>query len=277
MSTLEAPGAGAVDPVADDQQAPPLPGPVRLAARRLLRAAVDRGLVGSRLRGHVVICGFPRSGSTLLQLMIDTCIEGVHSWRSEVDALWAAREAPRRSPWMVTKLPADVERVQDVRRWYATHPGKLRVVLTTRDPRAVLTSRHAGYPPERGYYVPPARWRAVDRLVQRLQDDADVTIVRYEDLVSAPDDVAARLAGAVGCQLARPFSTYHLPLQDAPLDRMTVGALNGLRPVESSRRDGWRRLEHRARLREVLTQLPELPERVVAGGWDVDDAWARQL
>lgn len=277
MSRTDPSEVAAVDPVADDQQTPPPPGPVRLAARRLLRAAVDHGVIGTRLRTHVVICGFPRSGSTLLQLMVDSCVDDVHSWRSEVDALWAAREAPRRSPWMVTKLPSDVDRVPDLSRWYATHPGELRVVLTTRDPRAVLTSRHAGYPPERGYYVPPARWRAVDQLVRHLQADEDVTEVRYEDLVSAPDEVGTRLADAVGWRLARPFSTYHLTLQQAPLDRMTLGALNGLRPVESSRRDAWRDPEHRARLREVLAQLPELPERVIAGGWDVDDAWVQEL
>src|SRR5438045_94468 len=44
----------------------------------LMLKAIDNGWIGLRpLRTHVVVCGFPRSGSTLLQLMIETSVADV--------------------------------------------------------------------------------------------------------------------------------------------------------------------------------------------------------
>src|SRR5438876_10493789 len=43
--------------------------------REALFKGIDAGWYGFRpLRTHAVICGFERSGSTLLQLMIETCV-----------------------------------------------------------------------------------------------------------------------------------------------------------------------------------------------------------
>ena len=264
-------------PVAADQLPPPAPGPLHRAGRRVLRGAVDAGLVGARLRAHVVICGFPRSGSILLQLMIETCVAQVHSFSSEVDAVWAAREAPRRRPWLVTKCPSDVDRVPELRRWYATRPGELQLLLTVRDPRAVLTSRHAGYPPSRGYYVSPARWRAVDELVEGLRLDPDATVLGYEDLVTHPDAVQRALTERLGWSVHTPFARFHNAVQPGTLDRMTTGALGGLRPLERAGLTGWRAPEHRGRLCAVLRELPDLPALLVRRGYTTDQSWLEDL
>src|SRR5258708_28051301 len=63
--------------------------------RRSLRKALwrwqDSGWLGaSRLDQHLVICGFPRSGSTLLHLMIHNCVEGLQAFPDEEPALWTA-------------------------------------------------------------------------------------------------------------------------------------------------------------------------------------------
>jgi hypothetical protein len=44
----------------------------------VFRKTVDAGLPGlTPLQKHVVVCGFPRTGSTLLQLMVEACVEDV--------------------------------------------------------------------------------------------------------------------------------------------------------------------------------------------------------
>ena len=259
--------------VAPDQVAPPPPGPARRAGKRLLRLAVDAGLVGERLRRHVVVCGYPRSGSTVLQLMVDRCVAGVDSFPTEVEGLWAARSANRRSPYLLTKLPADVEHVAALRDWYARRPGRLHVVVTLRDARDVLVSRHAGYPPERGYYCSPERWRRVRAAETALRDDPDVSVVRYETLVRDPTAVERQLREAVGWDVVRPFDRWH-EQGDTGLDRMTRGALGGVRPLDASSVGRWREPQHARRVADVLARLPELPAALVADGYEPDDAWA---
>ncbi|MEJ5915141.1 sulfotransferase family protein [Pseudokineococcus sp. 1T1Z-3] len=254
--------------VAPDQAAPDPPGLLRRTGRAVLRRAVDAGLVGERLQRHVVVCGYPRSGSTLLQLMVDACVDGVDSFTGEVEGRWAAEHAPRRRPYLLTKRPADVEEVAALRAWYARHPGRLQVVVTERDPRDVLVSRHSGYPPSRGYYCSPQRWRRVHDLLGRLGEADDVVRVRYEELVTDPAAVERRLADAVGWSVQHPFAQWHAVVQHGRLDRMTQGALGGVRPLDASSVGGWRRPEHAGRMAQVRAALPELDDVLASEGWE---------
>ena len=248
----------------------------REAARRVLRTAVDSGMPGLHpLRKHIVVCGFPRSGSTLFQVMVDLCIADVRTFPEEVDGLWAARAALRNHPFMLTKKPDDFGEVDALRAFYRDRRADVRFLLTLRDPRAVLTSTHDAYPASRGYYVLPERWRRIYDAVQRLQGAADVTLLRYEQLVRAPDEIEAELTQALGWTVKHPFSDFYAVARQRRLERdsMTEGALGGLRPLDPSRLDGWQHPEHRDRLRDVLDALPELPSALIELGYEQDDAW----
>lgn len=262
--------------VADDQRAPVDPS-WRRAGRMMLRRAVDAGLAGTRLRAHVVICGFPRSGSTLLQLMIRACTEEVHGFTTEVEGMWAASQAPRRDPWMLTKRPADIENVGTLRAWYDAHPGRVHFVLTERDPRGVLTSRHSAYPPHHGYYVSVQRWRRVHQLLEPLRHDDDVTVVRYEALVTRPNEVQRTLESSLGWRSSASFADAHQRVDADELDRMTRGALGGLRSPDCSRTASWCDPGHRDRLRDVVDQLPDLPALLVRDGYAADESWLTSL
>lgn len=118
------------------------------AARRLLLVAVDRGLFGlNPLQTHVVICGFPRSGSTLLHLMIRNSVRDVLTFSRERCALGNVQYELRNRHFMVTKRPDDLFRIQDIRNFYAhRHQASARFVVMLRDPRDVLVSKHARRP-----------------------------------------------------------------------------------------------------------------------------------
>ena len=122
-------------------------------------------------------------------------------------------------------------------------------MVTLRDARDVLVSRHAGYPPERGYYCSPQRWRRVRAAETALRDDPDVTVVRYETLVRDPAAVEHQLREAVGWDVVRPFARWH-EQGDTGLDRMTRGALGGVRPVDASSVGRWREPQHARRVAE---------------------------
>ena len=248
----------------------------REGARRVVRAAVDSGVPGLRpLQKHLVVCGFPRAGSTLFQVMVDLCIADVRTFSEEVDALWAARAALRNRPFMLTKKPSDVHEVDALRAFYRDHRADVHFVVTLRDPRAVLTSTHNAYPASRGYYVSPERWRRIYRAIQRLRDNNDVTLMHYERLVRIPDDIEAELTRALGWTVEHPFSDFYAVAQKRQLarDSMTEGALGGLRPLDAGGLNRWRQPKHRDRLREVVDAVPELPHALVELGYEYNDAW----
>lgn len=239
--------------------------------KRLVRAATDRGWLGrTPLEGHVVVCGFPRAGTTLLDLLVRHCVADVWGWHEEVPALTAALDAHRNHRWMCTKDPRDVHRLDAVRDHYATRRGELRALVLVRDPRDVLTSTHAGYPPSRGYYCETSRWRAVWQAVTSVEDDPDVAIVRYEDLVQHPDAVQARLTAWLGWEVVRPFASFPRAVTTAGtrLDAMTRGALGGLRPLDERGIGRWQRPEHADRLAGCRAAIPELDEAIARWGAD---------
>jgi len=244
-----------------------------------MRRAVDGGLVGRQLDTHIVICGFPRTGTTLLQLLIESCVEDICSFVGEVEAGWACRNANRRHRWMVTKRPDDISEIDRLRDWYRDHPGRLAALLPIRDPRDVLTSTHAGYPPSRGYYCEPERWSAVHRRVRNLEGDADVTTLRYEDLVRCPQQVQDLLDERLGLERIARFEDYEsfAETKAHTLHDIDLGALGGIRPIDDQAVDRWEQPEHRDRLVAMLRVLPELPEAVRHWGYASDDGWVERL
>jgi hypothetical protein len=251
--------------------------------RDLLRTLVDDGRLrwlGWRpLRRHVVLCGWPRSGTTLLELIVFSCVQDVWTWPEEVPALLAARDAFRTDPWMCTKDPRDVGRVDAIRAHYRQRSGEPLFVVLERDPRDVLTSTHDGYPPSRGYYCSPARWRGVLDQVRAVEADPDVLVVRFEDLVTTPWAVQQRLSDAAGWTVTTPFERFHEVARRHRdrLDDMTRGALGGLRPLDPDVLGRWHDPAHVERLRACLEALPELPQVLVDRGHAEDARWVAEL
>ena len=120
--------------------------PVR---RRLKRAAlkfVDAGWLGFvPLEAHLVICGFPRSGTTLLQLMVETAYPSARTFGVERSGLGAANnDFPGNARMIISKRPDDIFWIDEIRDSYAWRGTKTRIrfIVSVRDPRAILTSVH---------------------------------------------------------------------------------------------------------------------------------------
>ena len=250
----------------------------RRGAKRLLRSAVDRGAFGLQpLDTHVVICGLPRTGTTLLQLVIDACVDDVLTFSGEVNGLWAARHANRNHAFMVTKRPDDIEQLGAIRSHYASNPGSVHFLLPLRDPRDLLTSTHDAYPNSQGYYVSCERYRMLWDQVRAHIDDPDTSILRYEDLVTNPDAVEDDLADRIGWTVAAPFARYYEVANDSARGSMTEGALGGMRPLSDASVGRWRKPGHRERIQEVLQRVPELPQHLIDMGYEPDTTWTNAV
>ena len=238
-----------------------------LAVDTFGRAGTRLGLLPSR--SHVVICGFPRAGTTLLHLMVQTSIPDILAFRRERFGLFVARTVwPRRHQFVVTKRPADIFWVDEIRAHYAARAphSKVHFVVCTRDPRAILTSRHAN---RAGYYVDVEWWRAIYEHLRYVRSFADVTVVDFRDIVSNTAAVQQQLTDLVGWTPATSFADFHAQVP-AGFD---TSALNGVRGLDARTLDKWAGDEHRERIRALLEEMPDLPDRLVEMGYEADARW----
>ena len=245
--------------------------PLRRRLRHAYVRATEMGLFGLvPLKTHVVICGYPRSGTTLLQAMMETSSADARSYGRERSALSVAKYTwPGRSPIVISKLPDDIFRVDQIRDYYRDLQTDVRFVLSVRDPRAVLTSIFVDKP---GYCVPSIKWRAVYEHIQYQRQFDDVIVTEYRDLVETPGAVQDRLAEFTGCHTRLRFEEFH---QAVP-GHFDTRPLNGVRPIDRGSLDKWRRPEHKARIQEILREIPELPERLIELGYETNTAWMQE-
>ncbi|MEW4488811.1 sulfotransferase [Thalassoglobus sp. JC818] len=230
----------------------------------------NRGVFFERFKTHVVMCGFPRSGTTLCQLMIQTCSENVQAFPKEERALRVTKYVIKREPTVVSKRPNDIFDLDQIRASYNRFPATPRFVLFTRDPRAVLTSMHENVPGE--YYVSVDRWKSIWTEWTRQTHQQDVLTIKYEDLVTNADSVQQQIAAHTGLEFTQPFTSFH---QNVPAG-FDKAALNGVRPLETKSIERWRGAQHRDRIAELLDSFPELTDRLIDLGYESDDAWATE-
>ena len=231
------------------------------------RAGSELGLLPPR--SHVVICGFPRSGTTLLHVMVQASIPDVLAFRRERFGLFVARTVwSGRHRFMVTKRPADIFWIDEIRAHYAGRAPRANVqfVVCTRDPRAVLTSRHAN---RAGYYVDVAWWRSIYEHLCYVRSFADVTVVDFRDIVANTAAVQQRLTDLVGWTPATSFADFHAQVPTG----FDTSALNGVRGLDARTLDKWAGDEHRERIRSLLQEMPELPDRLVEMGYEANADW----
>jgi hypothetical protein len=228
----------------------------------------DRGWLGlTPLDAHVVVCGYPRSGTTLLQLMLETSISDALVFGRERGGRSVARYTwPGRHRVLLSKKPNDIFWVDEIRDYYRGRRTRARFVLSLRDPRAVLTSVFVDKP---GYCVPSEKWRAVYEHIEYQRQFSDVMLVEYRDLIEKPLEVQQQLASFTGCRIEQRFDAFHAAV---PKD-FDTRALNGVRPLDRASLDKWRAPKHRVRIQQVLAELPELPQRLIELGYEKDTTW----
>jgi hypothetical protein len=182
---------------------------------------------------------------------------------------------PGRHPFLISKKPSDLFRVDEIRGYYRTLQTEPRFVLNVRDPRSVLTSVYASpnmAQARPGYVVSSERWRAMYQHVQYQRQFGDVIVTEYRDLVERPATVQEILAAFIGCEMRASFESFH---SSVPSD-VDTRQLNGIRPLDPGTLTKWRAPKHRDRIRQVLAEIPELPQVLIEMGYERDTGWTRE-
>lgn len=230
---------------------------------------------------HIVVCGFPRAGTTLLYNMLRTTAQGWVTYPHEKRADRAHQEDPESSK--ITKRPTDMADYRDLSR----HIQGVEFVVCVRDPRSILVSGHDHAPGQYKISWDHALKTHKDRgvigkapgLVERhhkaraLVETRPIPTVEvyYEDLVRYPDAVQAELGQALRLKYQgdfRDFINHDIP------ERLAL-QMNGVRPVETSRIQSWR--QHPERIRQQFRECPQLFEIVRYWGYEISNDWIKDL
>jgi hypothetical protein len=247
------------------------PRPLRRLFARAVIGAIDSGWIGrTPLRMHLVVCGFPRGGTTLMSLMLQVAYKRAKAFRKERAAIRAAYLTDRNHALMISKRPDDIFYLDRLRAIYAHRRPSVRFLLMMRDPRAVLTSVHSSAKDR--YYVSPERWRATYDRVQANREKEDCLVVRFEDMITSIEGVQRAIQTFIGEEPDVPFDRY---VDNVPQGFRST-ALNGVRPLEAQAATKWRHPRHAPRLRSLLSELPELPDILIQLGYERDTAWVNE-
>lgn len=210
------------------------------------------------------ITGCPRSGTTLLMEALCACTE--HQGRCEHErSIFDNRGLP---PGLyISKQPRDIQRIRHI-----FHRDKnLYVIYVYRDPRAVISSQHQQEPGQ--YFCNYRIWGACERAAGHYEGHARFIRVRYESLISDPDQVQAEIMEHFSfLKMLHTFSRFH---QWARPSATAAEAMSGLRPLDSKNLSSWR--NHLPRVAQQLQRHPEMAAELNRMGYEKDNHWQREL
>lgn len=250
---------------------------------------------------QLLVCGYPRSGTSLLYNMLAASLPGF----TFTDFEQRAEPLIRRPGTIASKTPMDVLTLNQIVAANIWHK-ELLVVIPLRDIRDVLTSRHPMLPGE--YFIgcdyswwpqPDGSWRydapgiqeihaAIHRAgrLDRLDDAPTNTapgyrtvLFRYEDLLADADSIQRRLAQELDLQFSSSFSSFHergdrlaYRYEGEHAARDTSMVLEN-KPVQADRAGKWRNPEHRDRIRDQFKRFPVLFDILIDDGYEANRAW----
>lgn len=213
-------------------------------------------------RIHIV--GAPRSGTTLMQSLLNACfrIDGVQERELR---LYRAKGGGY--DILCTKRPGD----EGLAPGLLPFDPALHFIYMLRDPRDTCVSRHRRAPDK--YWSNLGAFKESYGHAKTVWSHPRFHVVRYEDLADDPDRVQARLAAAMPFLQERAlFSDFHRVVSDGEIKQQALG---GVRPINKDSIGAWRR--HLPRLKAQLDLHGPISLELIRLGYEADDAWLSEL
>lgn len=250
-------------------------GLIRRWRRRLigyLYRLPDTGWFGLQpLRTHIAVCGLRRSGTTLLQMMLEFALPQARRFGREMSAWRAATYQWRNHEVMISKAPDDIFRLGRLLQYYKHQAARVRPIVLIRDPRDVFTSRLAGADSRR-YFLDLGMWPQYRSILGTLLHIPGILLLRYEDLVTDTAGIQRQIDAFTGEPSLRPFLDFY---RESRAD-FDILPLNGVRPVDRDSIERWRRPEHRQRIQALLHADGGFADALIDLGYESSTDWVGQ-
>ena len=212
---------------------------------------------------RIHITGAPRSGTTLMQALMVRSFANLVAPRGEV-RLW---DRVPREGIVCTKNPGDTALASKV----LPLDKSLHVIFMIRDPRDVIVSRHYSAPDL--FFTNLRVWHGEADVARRMRGHPRFHVVRYEDLVEAPDEAQAAITRAIGFLVKKaPFSTFTGEGIEAEVE---ADALNRPRAVEPSRLGAWR--DHMGRVKQQIKIHGSIDQSLIDFSYEKNSGWMEEL
>lgn len=225
---------------------------------------------------HIIVCGYPRAGTTLFYNMLRTTVKNYKFYNRETKATDAHKREPKVPK--ITKRPTDITDAKEID---SKIPNK-KFIVCIRDPRSILVSEHAHAPGHFkigwDYAIATNRKKGIvgkaPGLLQRhkkVLQVPDPIFIYYEDLVTDPVSIQKMLKKELGFKYKGYFTDFYK--HDIP-EQLKL-QLNGVREVSQDRIDSWK--NYPERIKQQFNECPKLFEIVKYWGYEKDDSWFDRL
>ncbi|MDJ0555858.1 MAG: glycosyltransferase family 92 protein [Microcoleaceae cyanobacterium MO_207.B10] len=216
---------------------------------------------------RVYIRGCARSGNTLMMYLCGTGFK--NSYILEPEQVPFPEVSP---PDKITfgKLPRPGRRGKKPRiradNFLAAEDAA--IIFMMRDPRDILLSEH-GMRPGRPFHQSPDLWIKNALFFQNLEHNPRLVLVKYEDLLTKPNEIQEKIATALGLEIAIPFSECWKHFQP---NQSNIKALNGVRPLDQSSIGKWKQdSDQREYINNQLRDWPDIFPLMKHFGYEPED------
>ena len=223
---------------------------------------------------HVIVCGLPRTGTTLLYNMLRTTVKNFEFYDSELSALRFISDEEPDGVNRVTKRPLDFMRAGH----FEAFIPDVKFIVCVRDPRSILCSMH--WHSDTEYKVSwdksihsvkeNGKLREMQGLIEMDRGLLRITkphYVYFEQLITQPDRVQTRLGRLFNFEYEGVFDNFH----KHEIPELLSIQMNGVRPLDVSRLKPW--VKHKERIIQQFEECPYLHELLYKYKYEMDQTW----
>lgn len=230
---------------------------------------------------HVIVCGYSRSGTTMFYNMLRNSVTGYGFFEKEVPA---SSVIGLDDQSYISKSPLDIFNLDNIMQANRLSKQVILIILI-RDIRSIITSYHKAVPDD--YFIaydlqyspdyngnlayknpgiiPTSN--AINKAINNSYFKS--IIIRYEDLITRPEEQEVKLKNQLGFQFKDHFENFYRH----PIPEKLTRQLNNPRPLDKSRLDAWKGPEHSQRIRSQFTRCPDLFSLLIEYGYERNNEW----
>lgn len=232
---------------------------------------------------HILVTGFPRSGTTMFYNMLRSSVEGFIALDNEIGSHAVIGQDPRS---IISKRPLDIFTIDETYK-ANTYNKTIDTIVLVRDIRSIITSVHKSVPDDYfigydfQYHVPTEggeaqrtnpgvipTFQAIGNFVSSKLPGNKI-VLRYEDVVINTAVLQEQVGNQLNLKFNRQFDEFH----KADIPPALADPMNGIAPLDSSRISKWKNPEHRERIKQQFTECPQLFDILKFLQYEQDDSW----